>query len=145
MDYLSLFPPYQRDKPRFMALARAVLSQAEDLQRLFDTLAPAAYSLEAAVGPQLDALGALLNIPRPSPGVSDEDYRFFLRARLAAHHWDGTNGSLPAILAAAFPGREATLRDNLDGSVTLSLSGPPPPFPLKELFPVPAGVRVREE
>ncbi len=142
-DYLSLFSPGVREKPRFMALAEAVLSQASDLLSLVQSGFPEAFHPETASGNQLDALGALLNVPRPSPSVPDEDYRLLLRARTAAHHWDGTNGTLPAALEKAFPGRNARLLDNQNGTVTASLSGSVP-FPLSDLFPVPVGVRLTE-
>ena len=140
-SYLEMFPAATREKPRFMALARAVMTQAAELLALVQTEIPAAYDLETASGAQLDALGDLLNVPRPLPSTSDENYRFLLRARIAVHHWDGTNESLPEVLEAAFPGREAKLIDNQDGTVTASVSGTLP-FSLEELFPVPAGVRL---
>ena len=140
-NYLDFLSPHNRQKPRFTALARAVLSQANDLFALLDTL-PQAWNLDSAVGQQLDALGALTNIPRP-PNTGDEDYRLYLRARLAAKNWDGTNETLPAVLARAFPGRTATLIDNQDGTVSFTLFGEAPPFPPEELIPLPAGVRLR--
>ena len=140
-SYLEMFPPATREKPRFMALAGAVLTQAAELVALVQAEIPAAYDLENASGAQLNALGELLNVPRPMPSTSDEDYRFLLRARIAVHHWDGTNESLPGVLAAAFPGRNAKLIDNQDGTVTASVSGNLPSS-LEEMFPVPAGVRL---
>ena len=140
-DYLSLFSPFNQQKPRLMALASAVLSQAADLSALVLEAFPEAWSLETARGRQLDGLGTLLNVPRPAPSTSDDDYRFLLRARIAANHWDGTNGTLPAALEAAFPGREARLIDNMDGTVTASVSGDLP-FSMEDLFPVPAGIRL---
>ena len=38
MDYMTLFSAANRDKPRFAALARAVLRQAEDLIALVGSL-----------------------------------------------------------------------------------------------------------
>ena len=38
-DYLSLFPAYTRDRPRFIALAGAVLRQVMDLMDLVPHLA----------------------------------------------------------------------------------------------------------
>ena len=140
-SWLALFTPAVQEKPRFMALAAAVLSQAADLLALVREGVPEAFSLDTAVGWQLDALGELLDVPRPGPSVSDGDYRFLLRARIAVHHWDGMNETLPAVLEAAFPGREAKLIDRMDGTVAASASGELP-FPLAELFPVPAGVRL---
>ena len=143
-SWLDLFSPVHRQKPRFMALASAVLSQAADLLALIQDGIPEAFSLETASGRQLDALGNLINVSRPASDTSDEDYRFLLRARIAANHWNGTNETLPETLAEAFPGRTAMLKDNLNGTVTASLSGEAP-FPLADLFPVPAGVRLLEE
>ena len=40
MEWLSLFPGASRDRPRFMALAEAVLRQAEDLASLTAQLQP---------------------------------------------------------------------------------------------------------
>ena len=55
MDWLSLFPGASRDKPRLMALAGAVLRQAEDLITVIEALQPAS-SFAAAEGIQLDSL-----------------------------------------------------------------------------------------
>ena len=139
--YLSLFPASSREKSRFLALASAVLSQAADLLSLIQTDFLSAFDLNSASGVQLDVLGALLNVPRPMPSTPDADYRILLRARAAVNHWDGTNGSLPAVLESAFPGQSARLTDNLDGTVTAFLSGSVP-FALQDLFPVPAGIRL---
>ena len=51
--------------------------------------------------------------------------------------FDGTNEKVPAALSAQ-PG--VTVTDNSDGTVTVSPAGVQ-----KELLPVPAGVRVRNE
>ena len=139
-DYLSLFSPVHQQKPRFMALASAVLSQAEDLLTLLQSVFPEARTIDTAADSSLDALGALLNVPRPA-SVSDEDYRFLLQAKIACRRWDGTNEPLPAILAAALPRLDAACDDNADGSVAVTLSGDPP-FPLKDLIPVPAGIQL---
>ena len=123
-----------------------MLSQASDLIHLVQHDFPEALTLDSASGAQLDALGAILNAPRPEATLSDEDYRFLLRARIAVHHWDGTNESLPAVLEKAFPGRKAKLIDNMNGTVTVSLSGSiPASLSLQDLFPVPAGIRLTEE
>ena len=109
--YLNLFPPHTREKPRFMALAEAVLTQVTDLIILVTELFPAARLPETAAGAQLDALGELLGVPRPAE-ATDEAYRVLLRAKIAVHHWDGTNETLAAVLEAAFPGMGARLIDN---------------------------------
>lgn len=143
MDYTNLLSPSMRDKPRFMALVSAVLSQVSDLFALYENLLPEAFSLSSAEGFQLDTLGALAGVPRPGQFTSDEDYRLWLISRIALNHWSGRNEDLPAVLAVAFPGREARMLDNLDGTVSGSISGDLP-FPLSSLLPVPAGIRLVE-
>ena len=141
-NYLDFLSPHNRMKLRFAALAEAVLSQVNDLFSLLGSMI-SECRLDEAVGVQLDVIGALAGVPRPG-GVSDDDYRVYLRARIAARQWDGTNESLAGILAIAFPGRTAKMVDNQDGTVTATLSGDAPGFSLEELFPVPAGVRLAE-
>ena len=93
--YIFLFPGATREKPRFMALAKAVLAQAADLVALVLSLSEA-YSLGLAVGRQLDCLAASLGLTRTgSPqgaGASDEQFRAFIRDKLALWRTDGTNG-----------------------------------------------------
>ena len=139
MDYLS---PHNRMKARFAAWAAAVLEQAYDLFRLADAMV-AGLDLENAVGTQLDLIGALARVPRPVGG-GDAAYRDYLRARISAKNWDGTNEGLAETLAFAFPGKNARLIDNMDGTVSAALEGAVPGFDLAEVFPLPAGVRIRE-
>ena len=139
MDYLS---PQNRMKARFAAWATAVLEQAYDLFRLADAMV-AGSDLETAVGTQLDLIGALARVPRPV-GTGDEAYREYLRAQIAVRNWDGTNEGLAETLAFAFPGKNARLIDNMDGTVTAALEGAVPGFDLAEVFPLPAGVRFKE-
>ena len=141
--YLALLSPVHRGKPRLLALCSAVLSQATDLMHLYDLL-PTAFDLDQAVGTQLDTLGQLAGVHRPGASVSDADYRAYQKAWIRLHHWDGTNAALPALLAAAFPDQDARLTDNGDGTATATLSGGFP-FPLEDVFPRPAGVRLLEE
>ena len=76
MDYMTLFSAANRDKPRFAALARAVLRQAEDLIALIPQL-ESGFSLAGARGIQLDAIGESFGIP-PARGPDrrglPEDY-----------------------------------------------------------------------
>ena len=59
---------------------------------------PEAYSLGFAVGKQLDCLAAALGLTRTgSPqgaGASDEQFRAFIREKLALWRTDGTNGGV---------------------------------------------------
>lgn len=131
---MTLFPAYTRRKPRFCALAQAILSQAKDLENTIREIS-AAYSPEGAGGVSLDALGSASGLPRPE-GMADEDYRKYLLAKFALFTWDGTNETAQPLLESIFPG--STLSDNGDGTVTVH-----PVSALQEIFylyPVPAGV-----
>ncbi len=136
---MTMFPAYTRRKPRFCALAQAVLSQVQDLETTIRAI-PAAFSPEGARGTQLDALGSASGLHRPE-GMADEDYRKYLRAKFALFTWDGTNETAQPLLESVFPG--STLSDNGDGTATVH-----PVSPLQEqyrLWPVPAGVSVRRQ
>ena len=131
-DYLGLFPGSTREKPKFMALAEAVLRQAADLAALTADL-QTGFSIASAEGVQLDALAEVLGLSR-EPGMADEAFRQYLRVKLALWRWDGTNEGIPAALAAQ-PG--VTVTDNLDGTVTVNPAGTE-----REMLPVPAGVGI---
>ena len=135
MDYMSLFPAWFREKPRFAALAQVILTQVNDLIAVIQSI-PAAYSPEFAEGASLDAIGEASGCPRPD-GMSDADYRQFLLASFALFSWDGSNKTAQAVLSAAFPG--STISDNIDKTVTIH-----PVSQLQvdyHLYPLPAGYR----
>ena len=135
MDYMTLFPPYIRNLPRFSALAEAVLSQVNDLIAMIQSM-NAAFSVSGAVGAQLDALGDSLGISRPE-GMTDADFRKVLSSRLVFFNWDGANDTGQALLSQCFPG--STICDNQNGTVTVH-----PVSALQsgqKLYPLPAGVR----
>ncbi len=128
-QYLVLFPGASREKPRFMALAEAVLQQVADLMALIESI-QSGFSFASAEGVQLDAIAEAVGLSRES-GMTDEDFRAYLLQKLKLWTWDGTNVSVPAVLP-----EEVTETDNLDGTVTVILAGT-----RQDLLPVPAGVR----
>ena len=136
MDWLSLFPGSSRDKPRLMALAGAVLRQAEDLVSVIEALQPA-FSFAAAEGIQLDCLAQAVGLDRGDVGADapDEAFRQYLLAKLALWSWDGTNKTVPEVLGIALPG--STQTDNGDGTVSITGSSP---VEVSKVFPIPAGI-----
>ena len=104
-----------------MAFANAILGQVEDLFQLFQG---DAFDLETAEGFFLDTLGKISGVTRVTPGMTDTEFREFLRQRIALHHWDGTNGSLKETLDQAFPEGNAVITDNMDGTVTGNVDFP---------------------
>ena len=136
MDYMILFPSASRSMPRFSALADAVLSQVNELINVIREI-PGAYSVLYAEGTQLDAFGASVGVARPE-GMSDNDYRLLLQAKLALWAWDGANDTAQGIMDRICPG--SAICDNCDGTVTVH-----PGSQLQEdyeLWPVAAGVGV---
>ena len=132
MDYLSLFPGFSQEKPKFMALAAAVLQQATDLITLAQSIAPG-FSVGQAVGVQLDAIGESFGIERQE-GWTDTTYRTVLLRKLKRNTWDGTNATAQQYLETG-----ETLYDNSDG--TVNVHAPGLPLPAEELLPVPLGVK----
>ena len=132
--WMSLFPGYTRNKPRFAALAEALLRQAADLWALVPQL-ESGFSLSAAQGLQLDALGQSVSLPRQA-GWSDEVYRNVLQRRLKLFRWDGSLDTVKDFLESG-----ETFSDNVNSSVTVHANAAPP-VPLKDWFPVPPGIRV---
>ena len=128
MDYLQLFPGASREKPRFMALAQAVLRQAVDLMALIESI-QSGFSFASADGKQLDAIAEAVGLSRES-GMTDEAFRAYLLQKLKLWTWDGTNAGVPDVLPEG-----VTETGNLDGTVTVSPVGMD-----KKLLPVPAGV-----
>ena len=134
-DYMSLFPAFSREKPRFAALAETVLRQAADLMALAPQLA-SGFSFASAEGIQLDALGESVRIPRQE-GWDDETYRKVLLRKLKLYTWDGTNER-----AFDFAEEGEVFVDNDDGTVTARTDAP---LPASEILPVPLGIKAVED
>ena len=140
VDYLNLFPGAIREKTRFMALVTAVLQQVVELQAVVGEI-NGAFAPESAQGAQLDDLAASMGLNRldTSAGttVTDTSFRDFIQKKLIQWSWDGTNGTVPEIVAKLQQGAVQT--DNQNGTVTVTgASGLP--APVIELFPIPCAV-----
>ena len=141
MDYLSLFPGSTREKQRFMKLSEAILQQVTDLQAVVAQI-NGAFAPASAQGDQLNILGASLGLSRTetSAGVtaSDNVFRDFIRKKLIQWSWDGRNVTVKDLLSRIQPG--ARQADNMNGTVTVTGAGTQPAA-VKELFPIPAGIK----
>ena len=140
-DYLGLFPGDSRGHPRFMDFAEAVLRQAMDLMALTDQL-QSGFSLASAQGVQLDQLAEALGLSRNDTAAgaacTDEEFRRYIRMKLALWRWDGTNEGVPEAMAEIPGGEEA---DNRNGTVSVSYTGSLPAT-ARDVFPLTAGVRI---
>ena len=131
MDYMTLLPGYTRDKPRFAALAAAVLQQVNELMALVPAL-ESGFSVGQAVGVQLDALGASVSVSRQN-GWDDETYRRILIRKLRRNQWNGLNDS-----AFEYVDEGETFTDNCNGTVTAVTVEA---VPAGEVMPVPMGFK----
>ncbi len=138
-EYLQVFSSTLQGMPRFAALARAVIGQVEDLIAVVQEM-PAAFSLEQAVGVQLDILGEGFGVDRKE-GQDDEAYRMRIQDKLALWRWNGTNEGVNAVLEDVSPG--SMQNDRQDGSVEVMVEGSLPGM-ARELFPVSAGIGIRD-
>ena len=140
-DYLDLFPGASREKTRFMALVTAVVQQVVDLQVVVAQI-NGAFAPESAQGAQLDDLAASMGLSRldtsAGAAVTDAVFRDFIQKKLIQWSWDGTNASIPEIVAKLQQGAVQT--DNQNGTVTVTGASGLPAL-VKELFPIPGGVR----
>lgn len=127
---LRLLSPHVRSQSRFSALAAAVFQQAVDLASSVESL-PTAFSVENAVGKQLDIIGESVGVPRPGEDVLDTVYRQYLLGKFALWRWDGTNEMVPDVLSAALSG--VSYNDACNLSVTFSAG-------TEALLPVPAAI-----
>ena len=139
-DYINLYPSYVHTMDRFIAISSVVLAQVEDLSNVVDQFL-SAFSVENAVGDQLDAIGESFGLERGTEW-SDETYRLYMKIKLALWSWNGINETVNDILGIAIPG--ATQEDNCDLTVTGS-SPVTLPDSGSELFPVPPGVQFIDE
>jgi hypothetical protein len=117
-----------------MAWLTSVLSVVNDIQSFLSDMY-LAFDIDLAIGPQLDALGVILNTPRNlpfqtaggiSPIMDDGTYRIVLKAAVAVTHFDGTILSLTAILATAFSSSSLyfSIQDNQDMTASIIVFGP---------------------
>jgi hypothetical protein len=154
--YKSLLAGEHAAQQRLRRTVDALVAASVDAQDLLADL-PARFDVDAAVGAQLDVLGAWVGLPRyifvPTLGtvtLADVDYRVLLLARIAANHWDGSMDTLQVILANLFPGTGLVVSatDLQDMSMYIFVrGGTPTPTQLALLnggllIPKPSGVRV---
>lgn len=79
------------DKPQIVALLTALTGTVQDVETALWQLLTE-RSVDTATGVHLDAIGALVGQARAS--IIDEDYRRFIRARIATNRSRGTIGDV---------------------------------------------------
>lgn len=124
-DYVSLISSQHRGVPRFTAWVRFLVSLFDPA--LHQTMT-AAFSLDAAQGAQLDALGALCGVSRGVLGegkpLDDALYRRLLRAKIVRNQFSGRQGELADIWQQVFgDDLQLAICDRQDMSMSVDLEG----------------------
>ena len=130
LPYEALAPSWNRSKPKWLAFLQMIVGQATDMMTMLEKF-ETTFSLDAAVGPQLDMLGSIVGVSRVLPfapvsasrTLGDEDYRLLIRAAVAQNMWDGTNESASDIFNVVFPAFGITLEDQQDMSINVVIRG----------------------
>jgi len=129
--YLGLLTSQYANSAKLNALLYALLKKFDDVSQCLVKM-DTALDLDAAVGAQLDMLGATAGAERtvgfqPTGGVSpvldDATYRVYIKAKIAQNQWDGTLPSLYPIWQALFPGGSIIIIDNQNMTATITLKG----------------------
>ena len=157
LDYLNLIPSENRNKSRFRAWLSVCLGIVKDIADCAESM-QRAFSVDEAVGKQLDIVGGYVGVSRKLPFqpvegsryLSDPDYRKLIRATIARNQWDGTNETLPHLLSSSFPEMGIVISDNQDMSVNAIVRGSFTTLQLEMLnadllLPRPAGVSMTYE
>ena len=131
-DYLALVESQHKVRPRFMAVLEKYLQPVVDAHNLSDAL-PEAFSVENAVGAQLDIIGQIVGVNRNYPYISgqtlarmdDDQYRLVIRATIAKNRWDGSFQSFAKTWNEIFAGQAMTaiVKDNMNMSCLVEISG----------------------
>ena len=130
-DYLGLITSEHNQRPKFMAMVKAMCQGSADNQFILSQF-PFLFNLDQAVGDQLDIIGnwvgasRQLKAPLPPSGItvlSDADYRTLLKAVIAANYWDGTVPGIYSIWASVFAGNvfDVLVEDYQDMSMLIVL------------------------
>lgn len=129
--YINLLTSQYANSPKLNALLYVLLKKFDDVSQALVKM-DTALDLDAAVGAQLDMLGAVVGAARlvnfqPRNGVSplldDTTYRIYIKAKIAQNSWDGTLPSLYPIWASLFPGGSIIIIDNQNMTADITLKG----------------------
>jgi hypothetical protein len=132
-DYLDLIPPPNSIQPNFTEWVCKNICPLVDIQDAAQAMYQA-FTLENAVGVQMDILGAILGVSRTvtfepgggvSPVLSDAYYRIVLTAKIILNHWDGTKDQIYDFWAAFFPQYPVLILDNQDMTMSVLVVGMP--------------------
>lgn len=129
--YIGILTSQYAISPKLQALTKVLLRKFDDVSQVLVRM-DTALDLDAAIGAQLDMLGAVAGANRtvgfqPSNGVSpvldDATYRLYIKAKIAQNQWDGTISSLYPIWQNLFPGGSIIIFDQQNMTADITLTG----------------------
>lgn len=126
--YLNLVTLEHDSKPHYMAMIAATVQPFADTKQVTAGFI-SDYSIETAVGQQLDRVGQIVGIARP-PEFDDDLYRIVLQVRILNNHWLCNKPSAYYLMNQIFGalGFQFLLDDHADLSITeILLGGVPSP------------------
>lgn len=99
---LDLLPAQHREDTVWASLMDALTGESQAQEDALYALWQARADLDQATDDRLDGWGALVGAPRD--GLSDDDYRGIIRARLQVLRSEGTPNDVIGVLSAMVPG-----------------------------------------
>ena len=142
-EYLRKITSAHITRPKYMAWLKELLDLLCEIGTVFEDM-NAAYSVETAIGRQLDVVGTTVGVDRPL-SADDEDYRKLIYAKIMRNMWDGTNENLVVLWDTIYPNNKMTFWDHQDMTAHFCVDGIVSDFllnliPRGELIPKPMGV-----
>lgn len=135
------------NKPNARAEITNLIQPYADIWEFFSSFIPA-FDIDFATGHRLDLIGKIVDLPRGD--FVDDDYRFFLKAKIASNNVRAAmtgRQSLQDAYLYVFDADQVMLVDNLDMSLTLIVFNSDLIDVIKQmkelkLLPLPQGVNI---
>ncbi|MFP3391025.1 DUF2612 domain-containing protein [Brevibacillus sp. SIMBA_040] len=130
-SYRDLITSQHWNKDKFMRWLNVMLEREDAAVKIAESI-PEAFSVEKAVGVQLDTVGDLVGRSRylpfqledgTSPIMDDDIYRIALKAKIAQNQWDGTLPQIYDMWDNLFPTARLKINDNQDMTMKAIIRG----------------------
>lgn len=154
-QYLGYITSEHRGQPDFTDTISVSAQPFVDEQNLLVSLITK-FDLDTSVGVQEDDTGRWIGVARGPinnlGNLDDDVYRFVLRARIIANHWDSTVAGAVVAISEIFdnvaPGTLIFVEDRCDLSMNIIIAGVLPPLIYQEIVPYalplkPVGIELR--
>lgn len=129
-DYINLLESQHYTKPKFVAWVTAHLNIIQDIVNVLNVF-EGDFSLDGAVGIQLDIIGSLVGASRVvnfllsngSNVLDDAHYLLLIKATIAKNNWNGTITGLYQIWNTVFTPGTLQIIDHQDMTIEAVVSG----------------------